>query len=191
MLFRRKVYADFAHRYPTLCTYPNRYTSSADMQWTYEHMREAHHIPIPFGSIIRLEDTSVFHRFFIGRISKVIAQYENALIVRIISVSHDSKDPSPPPCVQLTLPMGIIQLNLRDRISRRYLEARDRLHAHCPPTPASLRKELAEFEEAESSDSGTHNFGGEILVRSSQDPRWDNLLKQVRSLGPLPPLPRN
>lgn len=143
------------------------------------------------ASYVRLEDTSVFHRFFIGRISKVIAQYENALIVRIISVSHDSKDPSPPPCVQLTLPMGIIQLNLRDRISRRYLEARDRLHAHCPPTPASLRKELAEFEEAESSDSGTHNFGGEILVRSSQDPRWDNLLKQVRSLGPLPPLPRN
>ncbi|KAG1758321.1 hypothetical protein EDD22DRAFT_956995 [Suillus occidentalis] len=163
MLFRRKAYVDLAHRYPTLCTYPNRYTSSADMQWTYEHMREAHHIPIPFGSIIRLEDTSVFHRFFIGRISKVIAQYENALIVRVVSVSHDSKDPSPPPCVQLTLPMGIIQLNLRGRISRRYLEARDRLHAHCPPTPASLRKELAEFEEAESSDSGTHNFGGEIL----------------------------
>jgi hypothetical protein len=191
MRFRRKTYVDPEHRYPTICTFPDRYTSASDMQWTYTKMHQTHCTPIPFGSIIRLKDTSVFHRYFIGRISKIIAQYDDMLIVRIVSASHDSRDPGPPPCVRLTLPLGIIQLNFWGRMSRWYLEARDRLPAHYPPTPASLRKELADLEEAESSDSGTHNLGGEILVRSSQDPRWDNLLNQVRSLGPLPPLPRN
>jgi hypothetical protein len=158
-------------------------------------MRESYRTPIPFGSIIRMEDTSEFSHFFIGKITRVLAHFENVLIVTVTSVSHEAGDADPPSSVQLTLPLGIIRLSPRQRIIRWCLECIDRLPHHYPRTSASLRESLEEFGkqfgEIEISEASTENLGGEILVRSSKDYSLDILLRQVRSLVPLSPLTPN
>lgn len=198
MLFRRSPttsYRDPKFRYPTILTTPDRFTLTSERQWTYLRMRESHCTPIPFGSIIRMEDTSQFRHFFIGKITKVVAHFENALIVTITSVSHEAGDDGPPPFVQLTLPPGIIGLTPRQRVTRWCLDRIDRLPHHYPRTSASIRESLEEYKkklgEVETSEASTENLGGEILVRRSKDHSLDVLLRQVRSLAPLPPLTPN
>lgn len=198
MLFRRSPttsYRDCQPRYPTILTTPDPFTLTSKRQWTYQRMRESYRTPIPFGSIIRMEDTSEFSHFFIGKITRVLAHFENVLIVTITSVSHEAGDADPPSSVQLTLPLGIIRLSPRQRIIRWCLECIDRLPHHYPRTSASLRESLEEFGkqfgEIEISEASTENLGGEILVRSSKDYSLDILLRQVRSLVPLSPLTPN
>jgi hypothetical protein len=155
-------------------------------------MRESHQTPIPFHSIVCLEDTSPFRNFFIGRISHVVMHYDNVLIVSIASVTHDPNDPYPCPHVQLILPLGIIRLPDSAHFMRWIKQCTIHLDTYYPPTSASIWRVLEdlkkEAEGAESFEIGRQSEGGEILVRSSQDHRLDELLSQVRNLGPLPPL---
>jgi hypothetical protein len=186
---RRPTFVDSSHKYPTIHTKPDQYTCAADCKWTYMHVCHSHCAPIPFGTLVHLEDHSVCYQRYTGRISEVVAQYENVLIVNVVLLHYEKTDPYAPPPVRLTLPTGIITLPKRLRFVRWYKKHTKRLTKSKAADPAMLMqsmKELMEyFEGSESFGNSVDELGGEILVRSSQDRRYDDLLRHVRSLGPL------
>ncbi|KAG2119717.1 uncharacterized protein F5147DRAFT_767191 [Suillus discolor] len=188
MLFRRRrpTFVDPSHKYPLIHTKPDRGTSVLDREWTYTHMCHSHCAHIAFGSLIHLEDSSSCHQFHIGRISEVVAQYKNVLIVNVTTFNHDARDPYNPPPVRLTLPTGIISLPKHLRFIRWCKKRTNRLPAYeIKPLMQSLKDLSQLFEGNESFENSRVDLGGAFLVRNSQDRYQDDLLRHVRNLDPL------
>jgi hypothetical protein len=192
MLFRRhpKSFVDLTHRHPIIETKPDAYTSAPDRCWTYHQICCTYHATFALGQIVRLEDQSKFHQIFTGRVSEVVEHYKDVFVVHVTPLDYEPTNPLAPPPVRLTLSTHVLSLPKHLRFLRWCKKRTKCLRKFKATEPDAIMRSLDDFQKQldgmDSFGNSVVEFGSEILVRSSQDRRYDEILSLVRGLDPLP-----
>ncbi|KAG1803866.1 uncharacterized protein HD556DRAFT_1303854 [Suillus plorans] len=168
MLFRRRrTFVDSAHRYPTIRTKPDPYTCVLERNWTYQQACGSCHSSIFFGQIVRLEDQSPCYQVFTGRISEIVVQYKDVLVVHVTPLHYKPKDEFIPPPVRLTLPARILSLPLHLRLAHWCKKHANRLTSSKATGPDAIAPSLEDFQKqvegSESFGNSVEELGGEFL----------------------------
>lgn len=192
MLFRRhpKSFVDLSHKHPIIKTKPDAYTCVSDRCWTYHQICCTYHASFSLGQIVRLEDQSRCYQVFTGRVSEVVEQYKDVLVVHVTGLDYEPTDEYIPPPVRLTLSTSVLSLPKHLRFLRWCKKRTKCLRTFKATEPDAIMQSLEEFQKQldgmDSFGNSAVEFGSEILVRNSQDRRYDELLSLVRGLGPMP-----